>query len=48
MDAPLAPGKFLFALAVTLAILMSIAPYEASARGGTFRLESAWSPVSRA
>ena len=36
------------ALAVVLAILMSIAPHEASARGGFFSLYTAWSPVSRA
>ena len=35
------------ALAVTLAMLMSIAPQEASAKGGTFHLWDAWS-VSRA
>jgi hypothetical protein len=53
MNTPLTSGKSplnggSIALAVTLAILMSIAPHEASAKGGTFRLESAWSPVSRA
>jgi hypothetical protein len=53
MNAPLTSGKYplngrSIALTLTLAILMSIAPHEASAKGGTFRLESAWSPVSRA
>jgi hypothetical protein len=36
------------ALAVTLATLISIAPHEASAKGGYFTLHSAWSPISRA
>jgi hypothetical protein len=36
------------ALAVTLATLMSISPQKASAKGGTFHLWTAWSPVSRA
>jgi hypothetical protein len=45
MNAPLGSGKFpldscSIVLAVTLAILMSIAPHEASAKGGTFRLFS--------
>ena len=53
MHAPLTSGKFSLGgrsigLAVTLAILIAIAPHEASAKGGTFHLFSAWSPVSRA
>ena len=53
MSLPLTSGKFSIggrsiALGVTLAILTVIAPHEASAKGGTFHLFSAWSPVSRA
>jgi len=53
MTVPLTSGKLSLsgrsvALAVTLAMLMAIAPHEASAKGGTFHLFSAWSPVSRA
>jgi hypothetical protein len=53
MGAPLTSDKSLFngrsiAVAVTLSILMSIAPRAASAKGGTFHLWTAWSPVSRA
>jgi hypothetical protein len=36
------------ALAVTLAILIPIAPHKVSAKGGTFHLWDPWSPVSRA
>jgi hypothetical protein len=36
------------ALAATLAILVSVQPHEAYARGGVFHMLSAWSPVSRA
>jgi hypothetical protein len=42
-----APGHSI-GLAVTLGIMVAIAPHEASARGGVFHLLSAWSPVSRA
>ena len=53
MHAPLISGKFSLggrsiALAASLAILMPIAPHEAIAKGGTFHLFSAWSPISRA
>ena len=51
MDAPLTSGKSVFngrSIAVAVTLLMSIAPLEASAKGGTFHLWSAWSPVSRA
>jgi hypothetical protein len=53
MNTPLKFAKFRFdgrsiALAVTLATMVSIAPQEASARGGVFHLLSTWSPVSRA
>ena len=53
MTVPLTTGKLSLggpsiALAVTLAMPMAIAPHEASAKGGTFHLFSAWSPVSRA
>jgi hypothetical protein len=52
MIAPLTSGKCQLngrsiALAVTLAILMSIAPHEASARGGPLHLLDAWA-VSQA
>ena len=52
MIAPLTSGKCQLngrsiTLAVTLAILMSIAPHEASARGGPLHLLDAWA-VSRA
>ena len=52
MIAPLTSGKsqlngWSIALAVTLAIIMSIAPHEASARGGPLHLLDAWA-VSRA
>ena len=39
-----APGHSI-ALAVTLAIMVAIAPHEASAKGGVFHLLTAWSPV---
>jgi hypothetical protein len=35
-------------LAVTLAIMVAIAPHQASAKGGVFHLFTALSPVSRA
>ena len=52
MNAPLIVGKFSLdgrsvVLAGTLAILMSIAPHEASARGGPLHLLDAWA-ASRA
>ena len=52
MNAPLTVGRFpldgrSIALAGTLAILMSIAPHQASARGGPLHLLDAWA-VSRA
>jgi hypothetical protein len=48
MNGPLASRTFplahrSIALAVTLAILIVIAPHDASAKGGTFRLWTAWS-----
>ena len=53
MSLPLTSGKFslggcIIALAVTLAFVIVVAPDEAAAKGGTFHLFSAWSPVSRA
>jgi hypothetical protein len=50
MDTPLTSGKFplngrSIAMALTLAILMVIAPDEASARGGPFHLFPAVSPA---
>jgi hypothetical protein len=53
MNTPLTSGKSPLsgrgiALTVTLAILVPIALQKASAKGGTFHLWSAWSPVSRA
>jgi hypothetical protein len=53
MNTPLTSAKTPFdgrsiGLAITLAILMSIAPHKASAKGGTDLHQSAWSPVSRA
>ena len=53
MHAPLTSGKFSLGgrsigLAVTLAILIAIAPHEASAKGGTFHLFSAWSSPAEA
>jgi hypothetical protein len=51
MNGPLASRTSPFdyrsiALAVTLAILIPIAPHEASAKGGTFYLWSAWAHVT--
>ena len=53
MNAPLMSEKFplkghSIALALTLAILTSIAPHVAFAKGGTIHLLFTWSPVSRA
>jgi hypothetical protein len=53
MIAPLTSGKCQLhgrsiGLAVILAILMSVAPHEASAKGGTFHLWSAWSRAEAA
>ena len=50
MSAPLACkfNRHAIALAITLAILMPIAPHEACAKGGVFHLFTAWSGVSRA
>jgi hypothetical protein len=42
-----AATKCSICVVVTVAIVMSIATHEASAKGGTFHL-GAWSPVSRA
>ena len=51
MNTPLTSAKFPFdgrsiAFAASLAILMLIAPHEASAKGGTFHLWTAWSHVT--
>jgi hypothetical protein len=42
-----AAAKRSICVVITLAIVMSIAPREVSAKGGTFHLGT-WSPVSRA